>query len=444
MDDDDFYRWSRRALVITAYIVLVIAAINIAAIIGLLIYLLVNPNTSTDSEFALYKNTRFKECAAVVPDASNCSTILAAWAKDDNYGNGPYYASLGRYYIMNTKVTAENKVSYDWCQTVSCFNDYKVIPSSANDSAMGPTALKSWWVVIINAWGVVWNLRKTSPWFRPNPGSAHCRGLRELGIVDWGLLIYSLAGPVIGWWVSFADSVINPVPWPTLNAIAWLTTWGYSSTLLYHPYSCILSRVPRIARVLPWIFGVAAALQCGASLYIAETDEAMSGGTKKIYDSYTCLAAQVAAAPGTSTCSAEEICSKSWLFSAPYFIMPGDVGKGLPFGLCVSALVFAIVVPVVFASMKIFSSTEISFKRYYKMWSPLIWLSLLALVTVFIAGVDYPIELGQAWNQRKADALVAYDVECQVAHVALSPWRFYMDVDKYSRALRVVRLWFSV
>ncbi|KAJ5982072.1 hypothetical protein N7451_012172 [Penicillium sp. IBT 35674x] len=243
--------WMRRVIVIASYIVLVLAALNIIAIIGNLVYLLVNSNTSTDSEFSLYKNTRFKDCAAVVPDASNCSTILAAWMKDSGSGLGAYYADLGRFYILQTEIIAENKVSYDWCQTVSCFNGYTVIPSSANDSAMGITALNGWWFVILSAWTTIWALRKTSPWFHPNAKTEPCRGWRGLGIIDWVLIVYHLCGPIIGWWVSFADFIIIPVPRPTLSLIAWLTTWNYSSLLQYHPYSCIFGRLPRISRTLP-------------------------------------------------------------------------------------------------------------------------------------------------------------------------------------------------
>ncbi|QKX61566.1 uncharacterized protein TRUGW13939_08718 [Talaromyces rugulosus] len=441
MSDD--LNWMRRSIVIVSYIVLALAALNIIAIVGILVYLLVNSNTSTDSEFSLYKNTRFKDCAAVDPDASNCSTILAAWTKKSGSSLGAYYADQGRFYIPGTEVTAENRVSYDWCQTVSCFNDYTVIPSSANDSAMGITALSGWWYVIVSAWSTIWTLRKVSPWFHPNSKTKPCRGWRELGIIDWVLFLYHLCGPIIGWWVSFADSIINPVPWPTLSLIAWLTTWGYSSQIQYHPYSCIFARVPRIPQALPWIFGLLAVLQCAATFYSAETDETMSGGTKKIYDSYTCLAAQIATTLGTSTCSAEEICSKDWLFSAPYFEMPGDIGKGLPFGLCVTALVMAITVPVGILMTKISTSIKISFKRYYKMWSPLLCLSFLAIITILVVVFMNAIDFGKSWNRRKADALVAYDVECRVVHVALSPWRFYLDVNRYGRALRVVRLWFA-
>jgi hypothetical protein len=422
----------------------VLATLNIIAIVGILIYLLVNSNTSTDSEFALYKNTRFKDCAAVVPDASNCSAILTTWMKESGSGHGAYYANLGRFYILGTQVTTENKVSYDWCQTVSCFNDYKVIPSSANDSAMGITALHGWWFVILSAWTTIWSLRKTSPWFHKKTRTKSCRGWRELGIIDWLAIVYHLCGPLVVWWVSFADSIISPVPWPTLSLISWLTTWGYSSLLQYHPYSCIFARVPRIARALPWIFGLLAILQCAATFYLAVTDESMTGGTKNIYDSYTCLAAQITTAPGTSTCSAEQICSKEWLFSAPYFNLPGDMGKGLPFGLCVTGLVIAIVAPAVIIMAKISINSEISFKRYYRKWSPLLCLSFLAIATILLIGLWYPIELGRSWNRRKADALVAYDVECNVVHVALSPWRFYLDVNRYARWLRVVRLWFGV
>lgn len=104
----------------------------------------------------------------------------------------------------------------------------------------------------------------------------------------------------------------------------------------------------------------------------------------------------------------------------------------------------ATVVLVYILMMKICMGSETSFKRYCRKWSPLLSLSLLAILTILLPGLVYPIELGKSWNQRKADALVAYDVECHVVHVALSPWRFYLDVNRYARRLRDVRLWFGV
>ncbi|GIJ89413.1 hypothetical protein Asppvi_008353 [Aspergillus pseudoviridinutans] len=392
-------------------VVLVLGALNMIAVISILITLLVKfNNTANSSDFALYKNTKFKQCASVVPEASNCSAIAAAWKESDLYST---YADLGRYYVLETGVTAPNKYSYDWCQIVSCFNGYKVIPSSATDSAMGPTALYGWWAITLTSVSAVWSLRKVAPYF--NQEVEECRGIRDISVIDWAFLIWDIVGPMVTWWISFAFSFIYPTPKATYSLLAWTVTWRYSSQIQFHPYSCILSRVPRIRRLLPWIVGLVAVLQWGATIYSVHRQ--VSGGTRgmqTIYNSYTCLGKQIPSAPGTSTCSAAELCQKSWLFSEPHFYMPGDDAAGFPAG------------------------------RAYEKWSPILILAVVGGGTIAVFGLLYPISLGTNWNQRHADSWVAFDTECRAVHVALSPWRFYLDVDKYARALRIARLWFGV
>ncbi|KAJ5982208.1 hypothetical protein N7451_012308 [Penicillium sp. IBT 35674x] len=98
----------RKVIVVIGYGTLVLTALNAIAIIAILITLLVKYNSPVDSEFSLYKNTRFKECAAVQPDAANCSAISASYERDSTYS---HYADLGRFYIVGSE-----QASYEWCQ----------------------------------------------------------------------------------------------------------------------------------------------------------------------------------------------------------------------------------------------------------------------------------------------------------------------------------------
>jgi hypothetical protein len=50
-------------------------AIRILAIIGIVISIFVKDNTPINEDFALYKNTRFEEYAAMTPDAARCNAI---------------------------------------------------------------------------------------------------------------------------------------------------------------------------------------------------------------------------------------------------------------------------------------------------------------------------------------------------------------------------------
>ncbi|KAJ5207719.1 hypothetical protein N7449_002098 [Penicillium cf. viridicatum] len=185
LKNSDGNRLIRRAIVIGVYIVLGIGALNIIAIIAIFVTLLVKYNAAPASDFQFYKNTRFEECAAVVTDAANCTAIMTAW---NNWSKNSHYLSEISY--------TSNGISYDWCQTVSCFNGYKVVPSLVNDSAIVPTALSGWWCIICTCVSAMWTLRKTSPWFQRDRQPKPCRGIRELGVFDWIFLIWDPGRPL--------------------------------------------------------------------------------------------------------------------------------------------------------------------------------------------------------------------------------------------------------
>jgi hypothetical protein len=76
-------------------------------------------------------------------------------------------------------------------------------------------------------------------------------------------------------------------------------------------------------------------------------------------------------------------------------------------------------------------------KRFYRMWALTTGIGLLAIVPILVFTLTNPNYLSRAWNQRHRDAFVAYDYSCHAVHVAVSPWRFHLDVDTYSRPLCV-------
>ncbi|KAK2763177.1 hypothetical protein FQN54_009813 [Arachnomyces sp. PD_36] len=437
------HRRIRKALVTVIWVALVLGALHVLAIIGILVAFLVKDQTPIDSQFPFYKNTRFAECAAVPPDLNVCSAIAASWTEGGSGKRFSYYQDLGRNYILEPETTTTAEISYDWCQMMSCFNDYKVIPSSVNDPAMGLTSLSGWWYAAFSITSALWSFIRSCPAFRrsyKDPPS--CKGIGSMGVIDWVFFAWDLCGPLVWWWVSFALLIINPEPSPSLSLLAWATAWKLSSTLQYYPQSCMFARLPRLGRALPWVFGFLAVAQWAATIYVIQGG-GEGNSSETIYPSYSCLASQVSSGPGTSSCSAEEICSKDWLFSGPNFPIPGDQGEGLPFGL------FILMTTAAGSAVAISWLVSIdvggrSFKENYSMWAPTINLALVGALSILIITPMVGKFFGTEWSQRQRDAVVSWDDDCRAVHVGLSPWRFYLDVNIYARPLHVAKMWFGV
>ncbi|KAE8365653.1 hypothetical protein BDV27DRAFT_126573, partial [Aspergillus caelatus] len=214
------------------------------------------------AEFVLYKNTRFQECTSIAPDADNCSEIETAWKHSTRYTR---LGAQDRWHILWASLGP-----YDWCQIASCFHEYKVIPSMPRSSAMSLTTFQSWCYMAMSSLGAMWAFKSWWPGVRSKKSASEpCKGLRELGVLNWGFLIWDICGPTIFWWVSFVRELVEPVPITTLSTIAWATCWKYSYLVRYHPYSCFLARFPRVERALPWVLGTMATLQWTVTLYSA-------------------------------------------------------------------------------------------------------------------------------------------------------------------------------
>ncbi|KAL3474791.1 hypothetical protein BJX99DRAFT_230983 [Aspergillus californicus] len=433
----------RKAIVAVTWLCLVIGAINLIAIVAILIYTLIKYRATADEDFAFYKNTRFEECAATVTNAVNCTAL-------QEYTN---YDGLDYHYIRGTGLSLGNGSSMAWCDMVSCFNGFKVIPSSVNNRAMSTTPLSGCWLAVVTAMGALWSFRSSCPLFHSKKAKAKkpCRGIRELGIIDWGFLIWDVCGPLFWWWTSFFLSLARSEPNPTLSRIAWTVSWKYAHLIQYHPYWCSLSRVRNLRRALPWAFGALAILQWGATFYLVYRE-----WTSSFVDaSYNCLATNIPTGPGTSPCTAQQLCSKTWLFASTYFAVPSDWGVRFPCALFGTSTYVLIVSPIVLALVKLIKLVqkrqrlrhpyfERSMKDYYHMWSPTVLLAFFGIGIVAAGSYITAAGIGLRWNRNRADAFVAVDYACRAVHVGVSPWRFYLDVGAYARPLRVAMLWFGV
>jgi hypothetical protein len=439
----------KRTTIIVVWASLAAAVVYASTIIGLVIWIFLKDTTTVDdNDFPLYKNTRFRECAAAAPDPATCSAIRNISTDDD-------YAGIDRYIQWSTI-----NGTYHWCDVIRCFNGFKVIPSTANDSAMGLTSLGSWWYFATTIFGVLWAFWSSGPLFqesRRDRTESRCRGLRDVSVVDWILLVYDVCGPMVWWCVSFFFLLAHPKPHPTLSATAWIVTWKYSYLVQIHPFSCILAarRANRnLRKALPWILGVLAFAQWVASIYLVVIG--FPGVTEnKIYQSYTCLEDQIPSAPGTTTCSAASLCAKRWLFTAGRQLdMTGEGSSWAHIGLwifftmvCAGYLFLVGSIPCV-ETTKGFAPRWAGFKKYYFKWSPTLALATSGVVVVWILGLLNAAAMAglmgwPAWPSRERDAVVAVDYACRAVHVYLSPWRCFLDF-RYDRELRVAKMWFGV
>jgi hypothetical protein len=150
--------------------------------------------------------------------------------------------------------------------------------------------------------------------------------------------------------------------------------------------------------------------------------------------------------PGTSTCSPEQICSRNWRFVDPGFQPDYQLDNSfiaaltLFVSLTIVSLVpvFMAILPCIYRAkspqlspLKVLQSADIG---------PVAVLSMISIFEIIVCRI-LVAEVVRRMDI-KSDAAVNFDWECQAIHVALSPWRFYLDV-KYDKGLRIAKIWFN-
>ncbi|EIT79550.1 hypothetical protein AO1008_01909 [Aspergillus oryzae 100-8] len=441
-------KWKRNAIwgiIGTAFFLIV--SFTGVAIAFTVVFAVKSPNVgsyrSDSPEYALYKNTRFKECYSTTGSTTNCTAMRVALNSDTITGFG---------YLRSSKVLNEDKSNpnSDWCEAVSCFHDYKVIPSTPRDSAMWPTLLTSWATCAGFLVGSLIQLllqQKALYSSRNKP----CKGLGEVHWYSWLFIGYDLVS-FLWWWVSFGKLAAAPASAATPFIVGWVIPWKYAGLFRYHPFSCAFGTNRRGKNVARGIFYILAVIQWIASWYVIHinlpslTVPGPGWGLRAPDPSYDCVQSQIDAAPGTSTCSATQICSRNWLcvdlgFHLLYLNANPLIAIGLIF-LALTLLALSPLAMMIFACFLRDKSPSLS-PRSMLRWADPGPIAIISLLSVFeiITGCILVVDMVKRLNYTP-DATVAFDWECQAIHVALSPWKYYIDLD-YERGWRIAKLWFN-
>ncbi|KAE8325662.1 hypothetical protein BDV39DRAFT_178468 [Aspergillus sergii] len=393
---------------------------------------------SDSPEYALYKNTRFEECYSAPGSTTNCTAMRIAL-------NSSTIAGFG--YLRSSAVFNEN--SSDWCEAVSCFNDYKVVPSTPRDSAMWPTLLTSWAACAGFLVGSLFQLLLQQKALY-SPRNKPCKGLGDVHWYSWLFIGYDLVS-FTWWWVSFGKLAAAPKSAATPFIVGWVIPWKYAGLFRYHPFSCAFGTNRRGKNVARGIFYILAVIQWIASWYVIHINlpsltTAPGWGLRAPNPSYDCVQSQVDAAPGTSTCSATQICSRNWLFvDFGFHLLYRNADPLIAIGLIFLALTLLALSPLAMMVLACFlrdKSPSLS-PRSTLRWADPGPIAVLSLLSVFeiITGCILVVDMVKRLNGTP-DATLAFDWECQAIHVALSPWKYYIDVE-YERGWRLTKLWFN-
>ncbi|KAI1358582.1 hypothetical protein F5Y08DRAFT_333008 [Xylaria arbuscula] len=152
---------------------------------------------------------------------------------------------------------------------------------------------------------------------------------------------------------------------------------------------------------LSWLLGVLAMVQWGAMIHALAVGRKSVLQAQGIYQEYDCTASFVTQGVGTAQCSAQQLCSDAALLgNVPFYwdfldlitspsSPKGDVGLGC----------------------RLLANTNLG---------------------IYLL------------NHSNPEAPVVVDTYCQAVHVGLSTWRYYLDVDQETRALRLAKLFSMV
>ncbi|KAK4867699.1 hypothetical protein LT330_001209 [Penicillium expansum] len=442
--------WKRNAIwgIIGAAFLLMVCLVGVA-IAFTVVFAVKSPNFggySSDSPgYALYKNTQFEKCYSTPASTTNCTAIRAALNHTSITGFGDNKVG----YLGSDKVFDKDSNPFsDWCEAMSCFNDYKVIPSTPRDSAIWPTLLTSWTTSAGFLVGSLLQLLlQQKALYRPK--NKPCKRLGDIHWYSWILIAFDLYS-FVWWWVDFGKLAAAPASAATPFIVGWVIPWKYAGLLRYHPYSCAFRKNRRAKNVTRWIFYILAAAQWIASLYVIHVNlpsgMATRWGLRAPNPSYDCVQSQIDAAPGASTCSATQICSRNWLFVDPGFEPAYQHSDSMiAIWTIFIALTIAALSPLFFMACACFErgNSPSSSPRSMLRWAdpgPVIILSILSIFEI-ITGCILVDDIVKRLSVTP-EAAVTFDWECQAIHVALSPWRYYIDVD-YERGWRIAKLWFN-
>lgn len=455
-------RYGRNILQWLLYALLVATVVLLIMLVWVTVKCIRTDNTGfeeNDFNFTLYKNSRFHACSTTTTANVNCTVLF--WQLRESYGEGRLeytwekmqhlsQSHLSERSLVNTTLGLNATGSkYDWCSLASCLRGYKVIPSEPYETAFsvrGIEPLRVWGYINISALFGLLLVRKlflTKPHDRED-----CA--KSVSALDWVFSAIVL-GKFIYWVFSFSRVASDPQRFSPVSIIAWTVLWYEAIAMLNCPVACRYGKQRR-RRIAFVALAVLAFAQWIASIYMAiimpllhETDPVAQ---------YRCLEAEIPNAPGTSACSPQQLCSKTWLFKswkfqdltndwtawkvtshyAGIFIMSSFAAWGVPLIL------------ILHEYGRSYLTGGPRPEKWYK-WRLVLNLTVILSLTYVVVACVINASPAFAAVMRddgmNREAVLAFDVDCTAVHVALSEWRYFLDVGNHNRARRVAKMWLN-
>ncbi|OQE32253.1 hypothetical protein PENSTE_c001G03202 [Penicillium steckii] len=236
----------------------------IFGIVIISIFAIKTDNTGFDShgsDYALYKNTRFKDCynTPLSNITYDCSTVREYLSPANETDNGVIAFHKPTLSLPNSATGV--KTNFSLCEIVSCLSDFKVIPSTPRPSALWPTALEVGTKVAVIVFFSFLELKFLRSAMFTNTGSS-CQGIRWYNwcFIAWDFISY------IWWCVGMGRFATLPKNYPFPSMIGWISLWKYCYTINYHPFACALKGSPKQARIIKLILYPLAIIQWAASV----------------------------------------------------------------------------------------------------------------------------------------------------------------------------------
>ncbi|ETS82811.1 hypothetical protein PFICI_04687 [Pestalotiopsis fici W106-1] len=393
-------------------------------------------------EYALFKNTNFSQCASAPLEAVDCAALRANGFGQGNVSfpgveqGGFVLYSRAKNYTSDDDISSETDSTLGWCEMMSCFSDFKVLPSTPKPSALKPSNISVWMTINITALVAATNLRKFAS------------GDKALRPGD-GLVVSYVASSTVFWWAMFFRWATNPAYYAANSLVSWISVWQQAY---------ISERLADRRSVRTWILWILTGLQAiGACVQLGYNWGQFKPTGVDLVPRYDCLQSGILGAPGNSSCSAEQLCSKSWLYSAPQwdFDLMASMSDGSSMlAFCwgfIKVMLLCVVIPsiilfglpilaplILFVIQLIAKGPKTRDEPGMVVKVSRVGGYFFALLFGLVAGIAMFATIPKGWNADAREATIAYDLNCTAVHVTISQWRSYYDIPD-DRVLRIAQ-----
>ncbi|KAI6779283.1 uncharacterized protein J7T54_001013 [Emericellopsis cladophorae] len=448
---------------ILGWIMVVLLTLFQAGIFAIGIAMIYTNDASIDEsspDFALYKNSRFHECVNTTPESVDCTLLQGNAIDMSTEGDEQNHFLIDMVFHDYQNNTTEHP-TYTWCEVVSCLKDFKILPTTLRPSALQLPSWKTWFQCNIQAIIAAWAART---WIgaQSRKSRSACKGI---SIKDWGPAVYTI-GATVYWWVDFIRWCTRPDYHAFVSVIEWISTWTLAYKMGYHPFSCIFKEDSRWRKVLAGILWTTTVVQWVISCYLfSRYWKEFFPPSLEFAQRYDCVQSQVASAPGQSSCTPDQLCSIPWLLTNPgwngwsmeagssNFFAQYDIANIMLALLFFFSTFTFVSVPLVATATRTYAILRPDRHPERSLFGDLVYFNdeiggpvISGAVAALVSLCFSALLLGHTpatWNSLNREGPVAYDLDCSAVHVIASPWRQYVDIE-YGRALRFVRMWFSI